>query len=53
MTNQPLPPVETDDGDPLYRAAHAVERDEQLAAEMSEWEAATIGDGIVGQPYSE
>jgi hypothetical protein len=50
MTKQALPTVKTEDNDPLYRAALAVEQDEQLAAEMSEWEAAMISDGIVGQP---
>ncbi|HZU90829.1 MAG TPA: hypothetical protein VE993_16385 [Stellaceae bacterium] len=39
-------PDEVGDGDPLYRAALAVERDEALAAETEEWEIATIGDGI-------
>src|SRR5438132_12382018 len=49
MTKQALPTVE--DSDPLFRTALAVEQDEQLAAEMSEWEAQTIGDGIGSQPY--
>jgi hypothetical protein len=34
------------DDDSLYRAALAVEQDEELAAEMAEWEAATITDGL-------
>jgi hypothetical protein len=46
LLEQALPPVEVDDDDPLYQAALAVEQDEQLAAEMAEWEAETIGDGI-------
>jgi hypothetical protein len=40
-----LPPEDRDD-DPLYQAASAVEEDETLAAEMTEWEAATIADGL-------
>jgi hypothetical protein len=32
--------------DPLYHAALVAERDAQLAAEMAEWEAATVGDGL-------
>jgi hypothetical protein len=47
LLEQALPVVEVDDDDPLYQAALAVEQDEQLAAEMAEWEAATIGDGLV------
>ena len=39
-------PVDSDDLDPLYLAAVAVERDEALAAEMAEWQVATIGDGL-------
>jgi hypothetical protein len=39
--------IEGSDDDPLYQAALAVEQDEELAAEMAEWEEATIGDGIV------
>ena len=31
--------------DPLYLAAVAVEQDEQLAAEMAQWDA-TVGDGL-------
>ena len=44
LLEQALPPDEGED-DPLYRAALAVERDEQLAAEMAEWDAA-VGDGL-------
>lgn len=32
--------------DPLYQAALAVERDTRLAAEMADWEAATLGDSL-------
>jgi hypothetical protein len=39
-------PSEDRDDDPLYQAALAVEEDETLAAEMAEWEAATISDGL-------
>jgi hypothetical protein len=31
---------------PLHEAALAVEHDFELAAEMGEWEAAKIGDGL-------
>ena len=41
-----LPPDEVADDDPLYQAALAVEKDERLAAELAEWEAAALGDGI-------
>jgi hypothetical protein len=44
LLEQALPANEGDD-DPLYRAALEVERDEQLAAEMSEWDAA-VDDGL-------
>lgn len=36
----------TEAEDPIYRAALAVERDEALNAEMAEWEAAAVGDGL-------
>jgi len=42
-------PAESDDLDPLYLAAVAVERDEALAAEMAEWQVATIGDGLCNE----
>ena len=45
LLEQALPPVQGDD-DPLYRAALAVEQDARLAAEMAEWEAATVADGL-------
>jgi hypothetical protein len=44
LLDQVLPPDEIDDRDPLYQAALAVEQDEALAAEMAEWESATITD---------
>ncbi|HEU0157102.1 MAG TPA: hypothetical protein VFQ82_13600 [Stellaceae bacterium] len=40
-----LPP-ESGDDDPLYQAALLVENDAALAAEMAEWEQATLGDGL-------
>jgi predicted transcriptional regulator len=44
-------PLENGDDDPLYRAAMAVEKEEALAAEMDEWETATIEDGFTsGSP---
>ena len=44
LLEQALPADEGED-DPLYQAALAVERDEQLAAEMAEWDA-TVADGL-------
>ena len=41
-----LPADDGGDDDPLYQAALAVEKDRALAAEMAEWEVATIGDGF-------
>jgi hypothetical protein len=41
-----LPPEDGGDDDPLYQAALAVEQDHELAAEMAEWEVATINDGL-------
>lgn len=38
-------PAEPDEGDPLYRAAVEVERDEHLAAELAEWDEA-VADGL-------
>jgi len=46
LLEQALPPDEVSYSDPLYRAALAVERDEALAAEMAEWETATIDNGL-------
>ena len=39
-------PAEDSDADPLYQAALALEQDSRLSAEMAEWEAATINDGL-------
>ncbi len=36
-------PADEGEDDPLYQAALAVERDERLAAEMSEWDATSCG----------
>jgi metal-responsive CopG/Arc/MetJ family transcriptional regulator len=49
LLEQALPSADSDD-DPLYLAAVAVEQDTALAAEMAEWEASTIGDGLAEQP---
>ena len=46
LLEQALPPLD-DDNDPLYLAALEVERDAALGAEMTEWEAATIQDGLI------
>jgi hypothetical protein len=45
LLEQALPSQQGDD-DPLYQAALAVEQDAHLAAEMAEWEAATVADGL-------
>jgi len=50
LLQEALPEVESRDDDPLYQAALAVERDKDLAAEMAEWEEATIGDGMFEDP---
>jgi hypothetical protein len=50
LLEQALPPDEVSDSDPLYRSALAVEQDEALAAEMAEWETATIDDGLASEP---
>ena len=47
LLEEALPPEDGDD-DPLYQAALAVEKEEVLAAEMAEWETATIEDGLTG-----
>jgi len=44
LLEQALAPEDGDD-DPLYRAAMAVEEDERLSAEMTEWDG-TIADGL-------
>ena len=41
-----LPPEDGGDDDPLYQAALAVEQEHALAAEMAEWEVATINDEL-------
>lgn len=46
LLDQALPPNDGGDIDPLYKAALAVEEDSDLSAEMAEWEAAAIGDGL-------
>ncbi len=38
LLEQALPPADGSEGDPLYQAALAVEKDVRLAAEMAEWE---------------
>jgi hypothetical protein len=45
-----LPPEDGGEDDPLYQAALAVEEEHALAAEMAEWEIATIDDGIEDPP---
>ena len=50
LLEEVLPPDEVGDSDPLYQAALAVEQDEALAAEMAEWEMATIDDGLASEP---
>ena len=45
LLEEALPPEDGDD-DPLYQAALAVEKEGELAAEMAEWEVATVGDGL-------
>lgn len=48
LLEQALPLDESEDN-PLYQAALALEQEEQLAAEMAEWDA-TSGDGIPHEP---
>jgi hypothetical protein len=43
LLEQALP---SEEEDPLYLAALAVEQDTVLNAEMAEWESAMIGDGL-------
>ena len=45
LLEQALPAGDSDD-DPLYLAALDVERHAHLNAEMDEWEAATLEDGL-------
>ncbi len=52
LLEEALPPEEeVADDDPLYQAALAIEQDERLAAEMAEWEEATIADGLDGDDH--
>jgi hypothetical protein len=51
LLEEALPPDEVSNSDPLYQAALAVEQDEALAAEMAEWEAATLDDGLAPDPF--
>jgi predicted transcriptional regulator len=46
LLEEALPPEDGSDDDPLYQAALAVEKEHELAAEMAEWEVATIDDGL-------
>jgi hypothetical protein len=50
LLEQALPPEDAGDSDPLYQAALALERDDALAAEMAEWEGATLDDGLGPDP---
>jgi metal-responsive CopG/Arc/MetJ family transcriptional regulator len=45
-----LPAEDSSDDDPLYQAALAVEEEHALAAEMAEWEIATVDDGTEDAP---
>lgn len=47
LLEQALAP-EGGEGDPLYQAALAVERDEALTADMAEWDG-TVADGLDGE----
>jgi hypothetical protein len=46
LLEEALPPDGVVETDPLYLAALSVEADEALAAEMTEWEPATVADGV-------
>ena len=46
LLEEALPPEDGSDDDPLYQAALAVEQEHALAAEMAEWEVATIDAGL-------
>ncbi len=48
LLEEALPSDDVAEDDPLYQAALAVEKDEQLGSEMAEWEQATIADGLGG-----
>jgi len=45
-------PADEGENDPLYLAALAVEQDERLTAEMTEWDV-TAGDGLELEPVSQ
>jgi hypothetical protein len=46
LLEEDLSPADRGDADPLYQTAPAVEKDEELPADMAEWEIATIDDGL-------
>ena len=46
LLEEALPREDDSDDDPSYQAALAVEQEHALAAEMAEWEVATIDDGL-------
>ena len=46
LLEEALPADDVTADDPLYQAALAVEKDEQLGSEMAEWEEATSADGF-------
>ncbi len=50
LLDEALPPEEVSDDDPLYRAALAVEADDRLSSDMTEWEEATAADGLHRSP---
>jgi metal-responsive CopG/Arc/MetJ family transcriptional regulator len=50
LLEEALPPENGSEDDPLYQAALAVEKEHELAAEMAEWEIATIDDGFDDPP---
>ena len=50
LLEQALAPEGSED-DPLYLAAMAVEADEQLSAEITEWDG-TIADGLKGETFT-
>jgi hypothetical protein len=53
LLKQVLAHDEVSDSEALYQTALTVERDDTLAAEMAEWEAATIKDGFVSSAPSD
>ena len=46
LLEEALPPEDGSEDDPLYQAALVVETERALAAEMAQWEAATLNDGL-------